>query len=735
MATVELASVRNPSKTSANLSLFYLLFFLSGFPALLYQIVWQRALFTLYGVNIESVTMIVTVFMLGLGLGSLAGGRLSSHPKINPLLSFGLIESSIGLFGIFSLSIFHRVGELTAGGSAIATGAIAFGLLLIPTFLMGSTLPLLTEHAVRSTGNVGESVGLLYSVNTFGSGVACFAAAYFLMRILGESGTVTVAFIFNLTVGATAVLLGSRKNEHIRQTATGQAAHPRLIPAPAGILLAGLVGFVALGYEIIWYRLYSFTSEGTAKCFAELLGFYLIGIGYGSLSVRDICRKPQMNSGILLWKTSQIVLLGTIISFLLGPLLARFVVHFPYEPTYALVFLAASLLGAAFPLIAHLTIRAGDDTGKNVSYLYLSNVIGSTLGSFLIGFVILDHVSTQITSTVLLCVGFAIYLVLFHLSRIKGKVAALAMASAAFLALMLFSRPLYSGIYERLLLKSHYSQGTKFASLVENRSGVIAVSTNGIVFGGGAYDGRFSTDLVNDSNGIFRAFAVSGMKAYPTSVLIIGLSSGSWAQVVANDPTVKDITIVEINPGYEPLIRNRKEVQSLLLNPKVRIITDDGRRWLVSHRDRKFDFILMNTTYHYRANTSNLLSREFLLLMRRHLNQGGIAFYNTTWSLEALATGIEVFPYALRITNFLAVSDSPFTLDKARWREALTNYSIDGKPVFDTSNPGDRKRLEEVLHAADLSDDSGNSESRESLMKRLTNVQIVTDDNMKTEWR
>ena len=284
MATVELASVRKPSKTSANLSLYYLLFFLSGFPALLYQIVWQRALFTLYGVNIESVTMIVTVFMLGLGLGSLAGGQLSSHPKINPLLWFGLIESSIGLFGIFSLSIFHRVGELTAGGSAMATGAIAFGLLLVPTLLMGSTLPLLAEHAVRSTGNVGESVGLLYSVNTFGSGVACLAAAYFLMRLLGESGTVTVAFIFNLTVGATAVLLGFRKKDHTWKTTwTKPEADHRLIPASVGILLAGLVGFIALGYEIIWYRLFSFTSEGTAKCFAQLLGFYLIGIGYGSL--------------------------------------------------------------------------------------------------------------------------------------------------------------------------------------------------------------------------------------------------------------------------------------------------------------------------------------------------------------------------------------------------------------------------------------------------------------------
>jgi hypothetical protein len=151
----------------------YYVFLFSGFPALLYQIVWQRALFTLYGVNVESVTMIVTVFMLGLGLGSLLGGRLSSLPKIRPLVAFGAIEISIGLFGAVSLWIFHRVGALTAGHSTFVTGAVAFGLLLIPTLLMGSTLPLLVEHVVRTTGNVGESVGSLYAVNTFGSGVAC----------------------------------------------------------------------------------------------------------------------------------------------------------------------------------------------------------------------------------------------------------------------------------------------------------------------------------------------------------------------------------------------------------------------------------------------------------------------------------------------------------------------------------------------------------------------------------
>jgi spermidine synthase len=290
-------------------------------------------------------------------------------------------------------------------------------------------------------------------------------------------------------------------------------------------------------------------------------------------------------------------------------------------------------------------------------------------------------------------------------------------------------------MYERMLAKSGYRSGLKFGDLVENRSGVITVLQDGTVYGGGIYDGRFNTDLIDDTNGIFRAFAIAGLHAKPTNVLIIGLSSGSWAQVVANNPAVKDITIVEINPGYLPLIRKHKEVESLLRNPKVHLVIDDGRRWLVSQPDRKFDFILMNSTYNWRANVTNLLSREFLGLIRSHLNSGGIEYYNTTSSAEVMVTGSSVFPYSLRVANFLAVSDSPFTLDKKLWKEALTNYQLDGRPVFDLSIPLHQKRLEEVLHLADQSENPTNTESRASILKRLAGVSIITDDNMGTEWK
>lgn len=188
----------------------YLVFLLSGFAALLYQIVWQRALYSIYGINVESVTMVVTAFMLGLGVGSLAGGVVSKDPKRPVLLMFSLVELGIGLFGAVSLAVFHSVGKATLGMSPLATFVVTFLLVLIPTLLMGSTLPLLVAHLVRENRNVGKSVGTLYFVNTLGSAFASAAAVLFIMGRAGQVGSTRVAALLNITVSLLAYIAHRR---------------------------------------------------------------------------------------------------------------------------------------------------------------------------------------------------------------------------------------------------------------------------------------------------------------------------------------------------------------------------------------------------------------------------------------------------------------------------------------------------------------------------------------------
>jgi spermidine synthase len=201
----------------------YLVFFVSGFAALLYQIVWQRALYAIYGINIESVTMVVTAFMLGLGLGSIAGGVVSKDPKRPVLLMFSLVELGIGLFGAVSLSVFHAVGNATLGMSAFGTFVITFFLVLVPTLLMGSTLPLLVAHLVRSSGNVGKSVGTLYFVNTLGSAFASAAAVLVVLGRAGQTGSVRAAALLNVVVSLLAYV-AHRRSQRPQEIAETLAA-------------------------------------------------------------------------------------------------------------------------------------------------------------------------------------------------------------------------------------------------------------------------------------------------------------------------------------------------------------------------------------------------------------------------------------------------------------------------------------------------------------------------------
>ncbi len=192
----------------------FIVFFLSGAAALVYQLVWQRALFGIYGLDIASVTVVVTAFMLGLGIGSLVGGALSHrHPKLT-LPLFACFELGIGLFGFVSLPLFDLVAGITTGIGHAGTGIVAFALLVFPTTLMGATLPLLVGHATRGSQNVGRSVGNLYFVNTLGAAIGAFLAVEFLLSSLGLLASVKLMAVLNISLGV-AVLAMDRMQSRV----------------------------------------------------------------------------------------------------------------------------------------------------------------------------------------------------------------------------------------------------------------------------------------------------------------------------------------------------------------------------------------------------------------------------------------------------------------------------------------------------------------------------------------
>jgi spermidine synthase len=734
----------------------YILFFASGFPALIYQIVWQRALFAMYGLSIQSVTLIVSAFMLGLGLGSLAGGTLSKSKLLPPVMLFALAEFGTAAFGVISLALFHWVAGFTAGSSPSMITLAAFSLIVIPTLLMGATLPLLVEHVARSSHNMGSSVGGLYFVNTFGSGLACFVAAAVLMRLLGQSGSVRFAASINALVGVGALLYNSRSTSQRTEPSSRQRSKPPgpsleqspLLPFPIALSCAAYCGFAALAYEIIWYRLLAFAAGDTARIFATLLGSYLLGLALGARATERYSERHP-TSGHAPNALGRLIFASAILAFAVSPAFAflmKFIspggtgapTAYAFSIVLLLICVGAFAFGAIFPLIAHVSVDPGSHAGAALSLLYAANIVGSTLGSCVVGFILMDHLSIFSISLLLLVGGVLFATAVVAASgRSTKRLKLQSVVGLAVAALIVIgSRPVLSTIYDRLLFKNQYPK-LHFHELVEGRSGTIGVTPDGVVFGGGVYDGQFNVDLMHDTNIITRPYALSAIHGLPRRVLMIGLGSGSWAQIVANHPQVEELTVVEINPGYVTLISRHPAVASLLRNPKVRIMIDDGRRWLVRNPGKNFDVIVMNTTFYWRNHASNLLSVDFLRIAREHLDRGGVLFYNTTGSEDVMATGLTVYPYALRFVHCLAVSDSPIEFDRTRWKAVLLRYVIDSKHVIDSNDPQQMARLDEVVSVKE--DPTGRQaysiENEHQLRQRLQGRTIITDDNMITEWR
>jgi len=728
----------NKQKDTVFLSL---LFFVSGMPALVYQVVWQRALFAIYGINSQSVAVVVTAFMLGLGIGSLVGGWLSLRFPKQGIFFFAIAELGVALFGLCSLRIFHWASVYTAGANLGSVIIFSLCLLLVPTVLMGATFPLLVEYLVLQNNRVGTSVSLLYFVNTSGSALASYLCAVVLLKNFGQSGSVSIAACANALVGGTAYLVArsaGQPNEEVAGFENAEAEKARL-PLSSAIVLAGFSGFISLGFEITWYRVFALASADRAPAFAMMLATFLGGIALGAhLSEKWTERRSASDAIVLL---GILLLLAGAISAYLPPLVATLLTHrVSYLMSAPLFFLASAFVGSVFPLVCRLAITPEREAGRKVSLVYVANILGSALGSLGVGFILTQYFELKAISVGLGALSALLgILVLIPREGKLGKppVWASAFALASAVALLVSSQS-YTLLFERLVFGSRPEANRPFAQIVENRNGVIAITQDREVFGGGVYDGAYNVNPLEDVNQVVRVYALSAFAPSAKRILVIGIGSASWAQVLANHPQVELLDAIDINPGYLQLIPKYAAVESFLKNPKVHVYTDDARRWILAHPEVRYDAIVANTTFNWRDHSSVLLSVEYLQLMKTHLTKGGVYYFNTTSANEPIATALSVFPYGLRVLNFLAVSDSPIQIDKERWLGVLRNYQIDGKVVFDAADPRAQKVLSVYMLLADTVNAPPRTigmEATDSLRYRTQRSLIITDDNMGLEWR
>jgi spermidine synthase len=233
-----------------------------------------------------------------------------------------------------------------------------------------------------------------------------------------------------------------------------------------------------------------------------------------------------------------------------------------------------------------------------------------------------------------------------------------------------------------------------------------------------------TVDVDANQNRIDRVYLVALMGVAPRRVLFVGLSSGAWVRAIQGVPGVESIDVVEINPGYIALIRNYyPELAVLLDDPRVHVHIDDGRRWLRRNPDSRFDVIIQNTTFHWRANAGNLLSREYFSEVHRHLNENGILTVNTTGSFDVLATARAVFPHTYRYSNFVYASDQALIPEADRLRAIRRPdgafFTFEGAPPGSVAALLAQARLDPV----------------EDFLARLkANAGVITDDNLLSEY-
>lgn len=502
-------------------------------------------------------------------------------------------------------------------------------------------------------------------------------------------------------------------------------------------------GFCSLSLEIAWVRLFGYANLSTPKAFGFVLTIYLLGIAIGAQYGKRVCRTRD-KAGIE--RMAVYLLMGSAVIAVLSPWAYMWSLPFVLdEPVVTLgIFLTAASLSTLFPITHHLGTRDGvvggqiqSHKGRHFSRVYMLNVLGAATGPLVTGYVLLEHQSmTQVFGTlaVLLLVVAIVAILLFRTVKERPIV------FGGVLATLAVSLLAWQGVRDpHAFAKSlaNFDQ-SKLDRVVENRQGVIAMARSEeypenappfvdyAVYGGNVYDGKANVSLERNTNGLERPLALHVLQPNAQRVLVIGLSIGSWLTVVEGFPGIEAIDVIEINPGYLRLAAAHEAQARALKDPRVNLVIDDARRWLQYHPDKKYDLILMNTTLHWRANSSMLLSQEMMRLVNRHLSAHGVVAFNATGSVDAFYTASTVFNEVRRYESFVYGANwDPFQRASTpiAW-EVLKSVTVNGEPGF---REGSQKIHEfSQIPFVHLAHD----------LKRLDrDPELITDDNMLVEYK
>lgn len=676
------------------LSLVYLMFFFSGAAALIYEVVWVRSLSLIFGGTHLAVTTVLSVFMGGLALGSYhIGKRVDALKK--PLRFYGLLElgialSALGFIGLMQVYPAVYIFLVQGGENSkiyITCVRVIFAVvaLIVPTTLMGGTLPVLIRFVTGSSAKIGTKLSLLYGINTLGAVAGTGVAGFFLLRFYSVSMTLYTAIAINTVIGVASILLQDKVAQGIISLAReeGQRAQRPdvfrgrdILEAGAGnnlfsarlvLLGIGISGFCALGYEVLWTRILTLTIGTSVYGFCIMLVAFLTGIALGSEAYglmrrlqpagdRDRATPLILGFGLVQCTIGMAALVVTfyirdlpthsiqLSDYFLGRGLdvfqARQLANLALAFFYMVV--PAFFMGLAFPLAGKVNIAYQRKIGRAVGGMMAYNTIGAILGSAVSGFFMIYVFGIERSLQLLTGINFGFgLLVIASLHNRKALNLAIVGATLAMM-LLLIARPdalrmwnaKYFAIFQNNKAQSYDSPAKKQDAL----------DNTDVLF---YHEGDNSTISSIKIKGGNQALLVNGkvvasatlkdrqcqltlghlpmlLHKNPKRVLVVGLGTGMTLGATSIHPGVEELTLAEIESNVVGAARTFARYNNNVLDdPQLRIVFNDGRNFLMTTKKR-FDVITADPIHPWTQGSGYLYTAEYFKLAAEHLLPGGI---------------------------------------------------------------------------------------------------------------
>ncbi len=688
-------------------------FFLSGASGLILEMLWTRMLTLVFGSTTLAVSTVLTAFMGGLGLGSYLAGKFADRLK-TPVRAYALAEASIGIYALLvplvislypSLNrwLWSAFGDRYALLSILRFAASA-GLLLLPTTLMGATLPILARHFVQhpwELRRIGVRIGTLYSVNLFGAVAGSFLAGFVFLPTFGLRWTNVTAAAFNLTLAA-AVLVARRfvkmdapahqqSLDELIDAAAAQGTIAARAAPPAVVIdersrrvaLGAFIvsGATAMTLQVMWTRALAVLIGSSIFSFTIILVAFLIGLGIGSAVFGRLSQRTahpvRWLAGLHLGIAAAVGVsylctdrLPFVFTWLLRS--SSFAVDTILTCQFVLacvtVLPATILMGGIFPLTVRVATGRLESVGRDIGNAYALNTIGAIVGSFLSGFVTLPKLGLQrgIYASVLggLLVAAALFAVAPGLSRRRRTAGVGAAFALAVLGLVLPRWNLVafsSGFFRVSIAREYISrqihkkswQDPKLVFYEDGTATTVTVDQWGKTY---SLKNNGKVDASNDSD--MATQIVVGLlplllyrQEAPPKVALVGFGSGVTAGAITQYP-IASLEVVELEPAiYRASHFFDNDNHRPLENPKVTARVGDGRNFLTQRRD-PFDVIVSQPSNPWLTGVSNLFTRKYFRDVKKRLAPHGIfcqwaqLYEMSPWNIKTIYRTVrEEFPY------------------------------------------------------------------------------------------